>query len=194
MYNKMRKINKKAISPVITTILLILISIAAVAFVYSIVIPFIKDQLRKGGDCFKAQDQIFIDTASKYTCWTTDDDGTGDILVSINVKRNSEPLGITQFVATVSGEGKSERFDIIDGFGEDVRIFMYDGHKSGTTDITDELIAVPMLGEKKTYILKTTMKEVTSVNLAPIMGGTTCDAMDEKYLEDSRCDDADIFS
>ncbi|MEM4152794.1 MAG: hypothetical protein QXK80_01605 [Candidatus Pacearchaeota archaeon] len=57
--------NKKAIEPVVATVLLIVITIAAVALIIAFVVPFIQQQLGASGVCYKAQG-IQID--SEATC------------------------------------------------------------------------------------------------------------------------------
>jgi len=182
-------VNKKAISPVITTVLLIMISIAAVAIVASFVFPLFN---RPGteGECFKAVGQVSIDTSSKYTCYdvfdpTPADSTNGDAyaIVNLSVKRGAEALGIEQFIITVIGGGKSESFDIKPGIDSTGRIEMY-GATSNPSDIK-----IPERREMMTYSLNTTnvnenLTEITRVEIAPVIKGNIfCDATDVQVIE-----------
>ena len=59
---------KKGISPVIATILLILITVAAVAIIWAAIIPMIRDNLTKITQGTDAQTQLEIDKTSGLTC------------------------------------------------------------------------------------------------------------------------------
>ncbi len=174
-------VNKKAISPVITTILLVMISLAAVAIVASFVGPNIETWLKQG-DCVKAVGQIDIDTSSKYTCyemfaWPTHPNYAS---VNLSVKRGAEALGIEQFVITIYGEGRSEKFDIKPVTAPtDTKILMY-----GDNSPIAQNIEIPERREMVTYSLNTTLAEITSVEIAPIIKGNIfCDAADRKVIE-----------
>ncbi len=184
-------VNKKAISPVITTILLVMISLAAVAIVASFVIPYVQSILTKG-DCAKALGQIDIDTSSKYTCYQVfagNDAGFGTAddytRVNVSVKRGAEALGIEQFVINVYGEGRSEKFDIkvATPLSANERILMYGSNTPPQT------IEIPERREMVTYSLNTAndnnnLTEVTSMEIAPVVKGNIfCDAADRKTIE-----------
>ncbi len=163
--------NKKAVSPVITTILLILVAIVAVGILSAFVKPWITENLR--GDCFRTIDQIEIDTESKYTCWQDID---GDLILNLSVKRGSEPLGIERFIITVYGEGTSETFDIGNG-ANDPNIAMINQPYNTPLEI-------PARREMRTYSLNTSFTtEITSAEIAPVVEGDTfCNAVDKKNI------------
>jgi len=60
--------NKKGISTVVATVLIILLTVAAVAIVWATIIPMIKGQLSKGTLCLTANSQVSIKNEG-YTCW-----------------------------------------------------------------------------------------------------------------------------
>jgi flagellin-like protein len=165
--------NKKAVSPVITTILLILIAIAAVGILAAYVLPGV--DIEPQAECFKAIDQIEIDTASKQTCWYNEG---GDIILNISVKRGSEPLGIERFIITVFGEGKSETFDL--GDGENMANAAMINQPYNTP------LEIPKRRELRTYRLKTSQftTEITSAEIAPVVEGNIfCNAANRKNIE-----------
>ncbi|OGJ21124.1 hypothetical protein A3K73_08495 [Candidatus Pacearchaeota archaeon RBG_13_36_9] len=106
------------------------------------------------GDCFKAIDQIEIDTSSQYTCYYLENE---HVILNVSVKRGSEPLQLQGFVITAFGEGKSEKFEISN---------------------------VPERRKMTTYSLTTNLTELTSVEIAPVVEGNIfCDAADRKVIE-----------
>jgi hypothetical protein len=164
--------NKKAISPIITTILLILISIVAVSFVAAFVIPFIKNNMNS--DCFKAINQITIKTNSGFTCYHVEG---GKAVVNVSVQRGNEPLGIETFKVTVLGEGESETFTIRNEVGRsDGKVKMLKGMSQD--------IEVPKVGDMKTYVLYTDLASVNSVQIAAgVSGDRMCDPTEEKQID-----------
>jgi flagellin-like protein len=185
--------NKKAISPVITTILLILISVTAVAFVASVVNPFIKEQLIRTR-CFNAAKQIDIDTTSKYTCWEEKSASDDNIAVAVNVRRKSEALGMKKFVITVYGEGRSEKFEITEG-NTPANVFMYKVNAAWNGGSVYK--EVPKVGETKTYVLGTGFKKVDSVTIAPSIedGTVMCDEGIKNSISDEYSECAtDVFT
>ena len=61
-----RGINKKGISTIVATVLIILITVAAVAIIWMAIIPMIKNNLEGSSECLSAD--LDIDTFSGYTC------------------------------------------------------------------------------------------------------------------------------
>ncbi|OGJ20580.1 hypothetical protein A3K73_05350 [Candidatus Pacearchaeota archaeon RBG_13_36_9] len=129
-----------------------------------------------GDDCFKAVDQIEIDTSSPYTCYYLEN---GKAVVNVSIKRGAEPIEIEQLVIMVYGEGRSERFEIRDGTASTEQIRMY-----GQTGI--HTINVPERREMVTYSLTTNLTELASVEISPVVKGNIfCDAADRQVIE--RC-------
>lgn len=87
--------NKKGISAVVATVLIILITIAAVGIIWTAVIPMIRNQISGGTVCFDAEAAVEI--GASYSCIEDDDNvkiqvrhtaaGAGDVdLNSVRVK------------------------------------------------------------------------------------------------------------
>ncbi len=60
--------NKKAISAVIATVLIILITVAAITIIWAAIIPLINKQLSSGTNCLDAVAQVQIVSDEGYTC------------------------------------------------------------------------------------------------------------------------------
>lgn len=64
--------NKRGMSPVIATVLLVILTIVAVAIVTQIFLPFTKDSLSKSKSCFTYREYFVFDDSFKYNCYNSD--------------------------------------------------------------------------------------------------------------------------
>ncbi len=71
--------NTKGLSQVVTTVLLILLSVAAIAIVWGIVNSFVENKLEGASSCLDVLDQIELN--NDWTCYNTSSNKT---LISIN--------------------------------------------------------------------------------------------------------------
>ena len=72
--------NKKGISAVVATVLIILITVAAVTIIWAAIIPMIKEQTVGGTTCLDAVSQVSIETAGGFTCF---DDTNDEVEVQV---------------------------------------------------------------------------------------------------------------
>jgi len=63
----MNRLNKKAVSAVVATVLIIMITVAAVGIIWAAIIPMVRDSLVKGTTCNDALSDISIGVEG-YTC------------------------------------------------------------------------------------------------------------------------------
>ena len=103
---KKMRMNKKGISAVVATVLIILITVAAVTIIWAAIIPMIKDQTTGGTTCLDAVSQVSIGTDGGYTCYKLTDDK-----VQIQVKLGATDVKIEDVQIIVSTGGDTESFD-----------------------------------------------------------------------------------
>jgi len=165
---KIRKLGeRKALSPVITTVLLILVSVTAIVIISGVIIPFVRDSLSGSKECFETADQLEIDTAS-VTCYYED---AGEMIAKITIKRGVKETEIERFKISVFGGGSSDSFDIKTG---ETGVKMLD-------DSTE--IEIPDPGEEKTYSLTTDLTTIESAEVYPVMkSGRLCDSTNRAYI------------
>ena len=60
---------RKGLSEVVSTVLMVLITIAAVAFVANLAIPFVKNNLQHSTECLSARDYFKFDDSLGYNCY-----------------------------------------------------------------------------------------------------------------------------
>jgi flagellin-like protein len=99
--------NKKGISAIVATVLIILITVAAVTIIWAAIIPMISNQLESGSICLDAVSQIqLLDMG--YTCANQGDN------VSIQVKHGAKDFVLSDIQVLVSAGGTTTSLTVID--------------------------------------------------------------------------------
>ena len=94
--------NKKGISAVVATVLIILITIAAITIVWAIVKPFVVDTAEGAIECFDANTALSIENKG-FTCYNA---GT-DLNVQVSYGRENVSLSGIQFLISEGGDTTS---------------------------------------------------------------------------------------
>ena len=98
--------NKKAISPVVATILMVLITIAAVTIIWAAIIPMVRDKITTGTACLDVSTDLIID--KDYTCIKSDNN------ISVKVGRGTNEYDLVKFqfiIQDANGNTKTEEED-----------------------------------------------------------------------------------
>ncbi|MFH1521798.1 MAG: LamG domain-containing protein [archaeon] len=107
--------NKRGISAVVATVLIILITVAAVAIIWAAIIPMIKTNLELGTACLEAD--ILIDAGSGYTCYDAENK-----IVAVQVKKGANEVNISKIEFLLDSEGTSRKitklFDLSSNIGK----------------------------------------------------------------------------
>ena len=135
---RQKKFSRKGISVVVSTILLVVIAIAAIGIVIGFIFPMVKQSLGKGKSCFDLREYFKI-ASSDYTCYNATN-------TQLMVERGMDNFTVKGFIISIKSEGASERYDIYDGAGG-MRIL------EGQT-FTDN-VKIPNPGEARTYLFNT---------------------------------------
>ncbi len=157
--------NKRGISPVVATVLIIMITIAAVAALYGVIVPFVKDALTKSSECMGYMEFYTFDE-SGYNCYE-DIDGSRLYAFSIKTKFNEELASESDSLKIVltRKDATSTQFEIKDDEQkEDVWIM---GEQGG-------ILRVPGAGSIISYVYSTT-EEFERAELYPVLlSGRIC--------------------
>tara|TARA_Y100000310_G_scaffold240458_1_gene244283 strand:+ start:3093 stop:4205 length:1113 start_codon:yes stop_codon:yes gene_type:complete len=94
---------KKAISGVVATILIILITVAGVTIVWTTVIPMIQEETEFGEQLV----QLDIETASGYTVWDSDSG-----LATVQIERGADNINFSQVQIIINCAGDSDSFNV----------------------------------------------------------------------------------
>lgn len=125
--------NKKALSTIVATVLLILVTVTAVVFVASVIIPMVKNNLGEETSCFELRDYVKIEDLG-YNCYNEKPIKN----TTISIKRGMENKSISGIVVSISSGAELKRFDV-PGSNE-VKL------------LSREPAVIPNPGEAKTYV------------------------------------------
>lgn len=166
--------NIKGVSPVVSEVLLVLLTIAAVAIISTLIVNFIKPNLEKSTECVPYQDYLkFREEIGgiRYNCYDENSDKVG---ASINAKSGVEDSNIAGFkIVFVESDGSTTVKEINNnleaGCGQD-KISMF-GSCSGN-------LKVPKSGDTYTYVYNSG-KTFKTMEVYPILSnGRVCDRSD----------------
>ena len=145
--------NKNGISAVVATVLIILITVAAVTIIWAAIIPMINNQLSRGTVCLDAMTQLTIEDKG-YTCYNAGSD------VKVQVAHGSQDIGLTAIQVLVSNDvGDTTSYEVstnLPGINEKKVITV------GHSDADPQSVSVAP-------IVSVGGQEVTCDELAPVM-------------------------
>lgn len=135
--------NKNGVSAVVATVLIIMITVAAVGIIWAAIIPMIRTSIDRGTACFDAQSDISVVTDQGYTCLNTT---TSPDNLSIQVKKGPNTkislVGI-EAIVFVNGNSVKYRFNatqsntsyggILPGNNEEKVLYIADAPINGAT-------------------------------------------------------------
>ncbi len=156
--------NKKSQSEVITTVLLILVGIAAVAVVSTFVINMVRNNLQ-GTECFDAVGQLEINVDGGYTFYNY-----SSKLLYVNVVRAEKDFNLTGLVFIVGSDIEKKPITIHDGINSGV----YPAANL-PNPLAPTAVSLPVASQTYTYVLdmntlySTLMGNITRVSIAPII-------------------------
>lgn len=160
-YCKMK--NKKALAPIVATVILIALVLAVVAIIWGIVNNIVKGGLEESEACFGVFDKVSLN--SEYTCYIND-----DFRFSISIG----DIDVDEILVGISAEGNSATFRISKTPSEIDNLVMY---PSGSTDIQ-----LPGKDAGYTYVFNMTgagfSENPDSISIAPVVSGTQCSVSD----------------
>ena len=142
---------KKGISAVVATVLIILITVAAVTIIWAAIIPMINNQLERGTVCLDAMSQLTIEDKG-YTCYNAGVD------VDVQVGHGSRDIGLVGIQVLISDDA---------------------GDTTSYTEST--LSDLPSINGEKVITVAHTAANPQTVAIAPIVSvgnaEETCDAL-----------------
>ena len=90
-------VNKKGVSAIVATVLIILITIAAVAIIWAAVIPMIDERLTLSNSCLDAVRQVSIVPVGS-TCYSQDSSS-----LKVQIKRGPDGIDISSSIEILPG-------------------------------------------------------------------------------------------
>jgi flagellin-like protein len=166
---------KKAISGVITAVIMIALVMAASSIVWTVVNNIVKERLEEAGSCFDTFEKVTIN--NRYTCYNITKEGSGDpneLQISIGVG----DIELTALLVSISdNEGNSKSFKLSDTHLPTSYLRLY---KGSYNDPADQIV-MPKKNSGITYIINTAeagISKPSSIQVAPVVGGKQCEVTD----------------
>jgi flagellin-like protein len=136
--------NKKGISAIVATVLIILITVAAVTIIWAAIIPMISNQLESGTICLDAVSQVQLPDDG-YSCKKYDAT-TGNYTINLQVSHGSKSFQLSGLQVLVSEQGASTQQTVtsnLPGINEDKMISVQ--YRNSTTAGPDGVSIAPIV-------------------------------------------------
>lgn len=153
--------NKKALSQVVSTVVLIMLTIAIVAGIWATIQGLVEGRLEKTGSCYGTFEKILIN--DDYTCY---DSSNSRMQISISLK----DVEIDSLLVGVSMETSSETFTLTNKTVTLDKVTNYPSNSSG--------VSLPSQEGGKTYYLNGINSIPEKVEIAPKINDNQCDIAD----------------
>jgi FlaG/FlaF family flagellin (archaellin) len=151
------KQNKRGISPIIATLLLIVISIGVIAIVAVVVNNLVNQKIGEASSCFGNFDKLTL--SSKHTCWNSSTQ-------QINFMVNVGDINLSGIRISITSSEKSRAFTI-NGTSQQIQDLM---NSTG-----GNIIGFPQSNSGTKYIYQWSGTDVPdSIEIAPFVGGNLC--------------------
>lgn len=154
--------NKKALSDVVSTVVLIMITLVVIGIVWVAVDSFLKDRLEGSENCLYSFEKIKLNP--EYTCYNY---SANETLISIVVDELDD---LTSIIVAVNYGTESKTFVLDNQTKQFENLLNYPSR--------DPNITMPRKGQGRTYILTNSIKP-DSIKIAPKVGKKQCDVLYE---------------
>lgn len=183
------KKNKKALSPVVATILLVLLTFSAVVIVAKFIVPLITKNLNSGSECFSFSDYFYFEKEFGYNCYQTRDGGwLTAVSVGAAAAEDEDSSQVIGFQLSFTKDGDSIGVEVREGQAAsngEGGIRMLNGSMTN--------IEIPKSGEVRTYVYNSN-SFYSNVNVYPLLkSGRVCDRTDTIKIQGEVCGDDRII-
>jgi len=165
------KYNKRGISPIIATVLIIMITLSAIAILAGFLVPFVKNSLQKSTECAPYGSYYIFDESFGYNCKDTINN---TYFVSIKASFDKELTKNVDGMKIVFNEesGESRVIEIKNGSASSLS----GGGVSMAGDSQASLLKLPTLGGAITYVYNASAgEEFSGAEVYPVLkGGRIC--------------------
>jgi len=104
-----KNINKKGVSAIVATVLIILITVAAVTIIWAAIIPLVSNQLDESEACLAAVQGLSIGTQG-YTCYHQGTAANDPTVLKVQVRRGANDAGLSNVQFSLDFSGNSESY------------------------------------------------------------------------------------
>lgn len=157
--------NKKGVSTIIVTVILVALVMVIGAVVWTIVNNLIRGQTKGMESCFGVFDKVTINEI--YTCYNDNAD-------SVSFSLSLGDIDVEKVIVVISSVGETKSFEITNTEQTIANLANYGSIGFGT-----DLIKLPSKNGGKTYITNYFTTSPDSIKIAPVIKGKQCEASDE---------------
>jgi hypothetical protein len=154
--------NRKGLSTIVTTLLIVVLSLVAVGLVWGFVSNMIRNQIKTSESCYGNSDKVRIN--EQYTCYEVRS-GEYNLRVSLSIGDTS----VDKVVVYVSSASAVKSYTITNTEGT-VAGLLPIPYLAGNVNVK-----LPGKNSGLTYNATAFSSIIDSVEIAPIIGGTQCD-------------------
>ncbi len=152
-------------SAVIVTLILVALSIALIAVVWTVVSNLVNGQIGQAGACYGNYDKITLN--HQYSCYMS----TDPKYVQFSLKRGD--IDLSSVIVSISGEGGLETVTITNST-TDPNVKPY-----GDNTVYGQTIALPAKNSGSTYVYNWTESYApASIEISPTISGSNCGVSD----------------
>lgn len=161
-------LERRGLSAVIATILLVLMTITAIAILAAILVPFVRNTLNKSTECVSFRDSLKFDEPSDFNCYASNKN-------AVSVKLNQDQPILPAFKLIFISKGMSEGI-LINNTSSIATVSMM------SDSILTSSLQVPEPGEIRTYVYSAN-QDFEKVGIYPVLNsGRICEASDSVDL------------
>lgn len=132
---------RKGVSPVIATVLLLVLTIVIAGVLFSVVLPFVNDKLGKSKECLDALDGVEF-PQSKFNCYASSG-STGE--TGFSIKINKDDISAVK-LSLIDENDNSDVYEIREGTtNQNIRMV-------GSSGQYNEALSFPSSGGQRTYV------------------------------------------
>lgn len=175
LYNKMKnkigqrpmlfpRKNRKAMSTIVTAVIMIALVMVAVAIVWVVVRNIIQDRLEGAESCFGIYEKVTINNI--YTCY---DSTNSQFQFSINIR----DIDVDKVIVSVSGAGATNSYELTNQSQTIENLANYESTGFGT-----DIINLPEKNSGLTYVASGFTAKPDLIQIAPVIGGELCGESD----------------
>jgi len=172
---------KRGLSPIVATVSVVLLTLAAAGFIAGFVVPFVKDQLNEGTECVGYEDYFMFYDDFDYNCYDNISSewwyGLSIEADSISDEKADEVVG---FKLNFFKSGDSFPVTVEDGTPTTSEIWMLNSSKPS--------LEVPVRGGVRTYVYNGGGEVFEKIEIFPLLrSGRLCDKTDQFRIGGERC-------
>jgi hypothetical protein len=161
--------NKKALSTVVSTVLIILLVVVSTSIVWVFVKNIVESRTKGVNTCFDVSSSGKVALNEYYTCYNKT---SGEVQFSIDIK----DAKIDSLIIAIAVAGSSKSFTLTNNYTTNPSLKPYPDGNYGDN------VKLPGKNEGLTYVASGFAgTKVDSIVIAPIIDGKQCDSSDETY-------------